>query len=61
VAPAPANLAPVPSSPSSGQAPNRKAWKSGGPVIGKASGLLLLALAALTILGALFVVFSLME
>jgi hypothetical protein len=51
----------MPSSPPPAHAPNRKAWKSGGPVIGKASGLLLLALAALTILGALFVVFSLME
>jgi hypothetical protein len=57
----PTNLAPMPSSAAPGRAPNRKAWKSGGPVIGKASGLLLLALAALTILGALFVVFSLME
>lgn len=52
---------PMPSSPPPAHAPNRRAWKSGGPVIGKASGLLLLALAALTILGALFVVFSLME
>jgi pSer/pThr/pTyr-binding forkhead associated (FHA) protein len=57
----PSNLAPMPSSPPPAHAPNRRAWKSGGPVIGKASGLLLLALAALTILGALFVVFSLME
>jgi len=39
----------------------RKAWKGGGPTIGKASGLLLLALAGLAILGALFVVFSLLE
>jgi pSer/pThr/pTyr-binding forkhead associated (FHA) protein len=59
--PMPTNLAPMPSSPPPGHSPNRKAWKSGGPVIGKASGLLLLGLAALTILGALFVVFSLME
>lgn len=60
-APMGGNLAPMPSSPPPSRTPNRKAWKSGGPVIGKASGLLLLALAALTILGALFVVFSLME
>ncbi|MDB4945583.1 MAG: domain containing protein [Labilithrix sp.] len=39
----------------------RKAWKKSGPVIGRASGLLLLALAGLAILGALFVVFSLLE
>jgi pSer/pThr/pTyr-binding forkhead associated (FHA) protein len=57
----PAAMQPLPSSPPPAHAPNRRAWKSGGPVIGKASGLLLLALAALTILGALFVVFSLME
>ena len=39
----------------------RKAWKKTGPTIGKASGLLLLALAGLVILGGLFVVFSLLE
>ncbi len=39
----------------------RKAWKKSGPTIGKASGLLLLALAGLVILGGLFVVFSLLE
>lgn len=39
----------------------RKAWKSSTPVIGRASGLLLLALAGLAIAGALFVVFSLLE
>jgi pSer/pThr/pTyr-binding forkhead associated (FHA) protein len=59
------NLAPMPmpsSPPPQGHGRgSRKAWKKSGPVIGKASGLLLLALAALTILGALFVVFSLME
>lgn len=60
-APMAPHLAPMPVSPVPARAPNRKAWKGGGPVIGKASGLLLLALAALTILGALFVVFSLME
>ena len=41
--------------------PTRKAWKKSGPTIGKASGLLLLALAGLVILGGLFVVFSLLE
>ncbi|HVJ90442.1 MAG TPA: FHA domain-containing protein, partial [Labilithrix sp.] len=39
----------------------RKAWKKDGVRIGGASGLLLLGLATLAILGALFVVFSLME
>jgi hypothetical protein len=39
----------------------RKAWKKSGPTIGRASGLLLLALAGLFILGGLFVVFSLLE
>ncbi len=54
--------APIPSSPPlPPKGPPRRAWKKSGPTIGKASGLLLLALAALTILGALFVVFSLME
>lgn len=42
-------------------AQSRKAWKKNGPTIGKASGLLLLALAGLVILGGLFVVFSLLE
>lgn len=49
--------APRPSSPAGA----RTAWKKSGPTIGKASGILLLALAGLAILGALFVVFSLME
>lgn len=40
---------------------SRKAWKKSSPVIGKAGGALLLALAGLAILGAIFVVFSLME
>jgi len=46
-----------------GKSPNqtRKAWKKSGPTIGRASGLLLLALAGLVILGGLFVVFSLLE
>jgi pSer/pThr/pTyr-binding forkhead associated (FHA) protein len=39
----------------------RTAWKKTGPTIGRTSGILLLALAGLAILGALFVVFSLME
>ena len=39
----------------------RKAWKKSGPTIGRASGLLLLALAGLVILGGLFIVFSLLE
>ncbi len=39
----------------------RKAWKKTGPRIGKASGVLLLMLAGLAVLGALFVVFSLLE
>lgn len=41
--------------------PAKKGWKKTGPTIGRASGLLLLALAGLAILGALFVVFSLLE
>lgn len=40
---------------------SRRAWKKTGPTIGKASGLLLLALAGLVILGGLFIVFSMME
>jgi hypothetical protein len=39
----------------------RTAWKKTGPTIGRASGILLLALAGIAILGVLFVVFSLME
>jgi pSer/pThr/pTyr-binding forkhead associated (FHA) protein len=39
----------------------RTAWKTSGPTIGRTSGLLLLALAGLAVLGVLFVVFSLME
>ncbi len=39
----------------------RTAWKKSGPTIGRAAGLLLLALAGVAILGVLFVVFSLME
>lgn len=39
----------------------RRAWKSTGPRIGKVSGFLLLLLAGVAILGALFFVFSLLE
>lgn len=39
----------------------RTAWKTTGPTIGKTSGILLLVVAGLVILGGLFVVFSLME
>jgi hypothetical protein len=62
-----AQAARVPSSPGSSPRlgslppPSRKAWKKTGPTIGRASGLLLLALAGLVILGGLFVVFSLLE
>lgn len=40
---------------------NRTAWKASGPRLGKASGLLLLGVAGLAILGAIFVVFTLLE
>lgn len=43
-----------------GQA-SRTAWKKSGPTVGRGLGILLLALAGLAILGALFLVFSLME
>lgn len=46
------------------QMPNRgsrTAWKKQGATIGRGSGILLLALAGIAILGVLFVVFSLME
>lgn len=53
---------PLPRVPSSQPAVvQRKAWKKSTPVIGRASGLLLLALAGIAIAGALFVVFSLLE
>jgi hypothetical protein len=39
----------------------RTAWKKTGPTIGRASGLMLLALAGVAVLGVLFVVFTLME
>lgn len=47
--------------PAPSNALKRKAWKKGGPTIGRTSGVLLLALAGLAIAGALFVVFSLLE
>jgi hypothetical protein len=47
--------------PPSLQQGSRKAWKTTGPTIGRASGLFLLALAGLAILGVIFVVFTLME
>lgn len=40
---------------------SRTAWKKTAPTIGRATGLFLLALAAVAILGVLFLVFSLME
>jgi hypothetical protein len=40
---------------------SRTAWKKSSTTIGRGSGLLLLAVAGLAILGVLFVVFSLME
>ncbi len=53
-------VAPVSSSPAvSGK--TRAGWKKSGPIIGKGGGVLLLALAAIAVLGALFVVFSLLE
>ncbi len=71
VAPAPAPM-PPPASPAfappppvmagpTGGAGPRKAWKKAGPTIGGFSGILLLVLAGVAILGALLVVFSLME
>jgi hypothetical protein len=59
--PAPAPVAPHALGPLPAASPARTAWKKTGPTIGKASGLLLLALAGLVILGGLFVVFSLLE
>lgn len=41
--------------------PTRTAWKKSAPVIGKASGALILLVGALAILGAIFLVFSMME
>lgn len=41
--------------------PRRTAWKKSGSTFGKASGMLLLALAGLAILGGLFMAFSLLE
>ncbi|MBX3230112.1 MAG: FHA domain-containing protein [Labilithrix sp.] len=51
----------LPATPSSSRALERGGWKASGTKIGKGSGLLLLLVAGVAILGALFVVFSLME
>jgi pSer/pThr/pTyr-binding forkhead associated (FHA) protein len=51
----PSSLAAVSSS------PKRAGWKKAGPTLGKGTGVLLLAFAAVVVLGALFVVFSLLE
>jgi pSer/pThr/pTyr-binding forkhead associated (FHA) protein len=63
--PLPPGIGPTPTPtipPARQSAPGSRAgWKKTGPRIGRASGLLLLALAGLAILGVLFVVFSLME
>lgn len=40
---------------------DRTAWKKSGPTIGKTSGILLLALAGIAVLGVIFVVFTLIE
>jgi pSer/pThr/pTyr-binding forkhead associated (FHA) protein len=66
--PPPQQVPIVPSSPpsstaavSSAPGPKRAGWKKSGTTIGKGSGVLLLAFAAIVVLGALFVVFSLLE
>lgn len=52
----------LPSAPgSSRSAPDRGGWKKSGGTMGKGTALLLLVIAGVAILGALFVVFSLME
>lgn len=57
----PASVVP-PSAPlAAGGVSQRRAWKRSGLVVGKATGIALLALCGLAILGALFVVFSLLE
>lgn len=55
------NIAPSPPPPRPSSPAGRTAWKKSGPTLGKVSGLLLLTLGGIAILGALFVVFSLME
>ncbi len=52
---APGHVTPAPST------PRRTAWKKTGPTVGRGVGLLLLLLAGFAILGAILVVFSLME
>jgi pSer/pThr/pTyr-binding forkhead associated (FHA) protein len=59
--PPPPAMASAPPARSSAPSNPRTAWKKSGPTIGRASGLLLLAIAGIAILGVLFVVFSLME
>jgi hypothetical protein len=54
----------LPTAPASAPPPaiaKRAGWKKGSTVLGKGSGVLLLALAAIALLGVLFVVFSLLE
>lgn len=59
--PAPPAITPSVPPPSMSQGGGRGAWKKEGTKIGRASGLLLLALGGLALLAVLFVVFSLME
>jgi pSer/pThr/pTyr-binding forkhead associated (FHA) protein len=59
--PAATSSAPMVVPPPSVAPHNRTAWKKSGTTIGRGSGILLLVLAALAVLGALFVVFSLLE
>lgn len=58
---APQGAAPVPAAAPARAGGSRRAWKRPGVTFGKASGLLMLALAGLAIAGGLFVVFSLLE
>lgn len=61
IPPPPPSSAPIGLVPPAGPPPARTAWKKSGTIIGRGSGILLLVLAALAVLGALFVVFSLLE
>lgn len=56
-----AALGPVPQAVERTSTGPRRAWKKEGPTVGRALGLLFLVLAGLAVLGALFVVFSMME
>lgn len=58
---APLASAPPPAAARMAHPTRRTAWKKSGPTIGRGAGLLLLGLAGLAILGALYVIFSLME